>query len=419
MYMRQFLGLALAFILLPVILKVYPKVFKGKKAPLGPILILTGLIIALVGGLPFGTMGDSFVRVFTTFSTLQTLIVVVEIGVLGSILKKYGILERIVRALEQLIPSKKALIMILPGIMGMLPVPGGAFLSAPFVDQLGTELKMSGEQKSVVNLYFRHFAMFVLPYNTTILTIGSVMPELNIYSLIGLNLGFIAVLLGGAWFFYVRTAPDVKAEQSGSKGKALLDVLKYMSPIYMAMVFNVVFGFDMYISVFCCILLTFFLIGKDKSEYLQSAIAGFGVDTLLMLVGVYFMQNIVKNLDFVMSSVGTLLVGDSILTFILIVPLVGLAFGLSTGISMVPLGILLPFIAGMGLTGMTQTVYAFYILVWSFLGYYFSPFHLCQLLTVKAMGCSSGSVYKEHMKMMPVLSVAAIALFLAYRTIFG
>ena len=163
MYMRQFVGLALAFILLPVILKVYPKVFKGKKAPLGPILIFTGLIIGIIGGLPFGTMGDSFVRVFTTFSTLQTLIVVVEIGVLGSILKKYGILERIVRALEQLIPSKKALIMILPGIMGMLPVPGGAFLSAPFVDQLGTELKMSGEQKSVVNLYFRHFAMFVLP----------------------------------------------------------------------------------------------------------------------------------------------------------------------------------------------------------------------------------------------------------------
>jgi len=418
MYMRQFVGLILAFILLPVILKVYPKVFKGKKAPLGPILVLTGLIIALVGGLPFGKIGDSFVRVFTTFSTLQTLIVVVEIGILGSILKKYGILERIVRALEQLIPSKKALIMILPGIMGMLPVPGGAFLSAPFVDQLGTELKMSGEQKSVVNLYFRHFAMFVLPYNTTILTIGSVMPDLNIYSLIGLNLGFVVLLLAGAWFCYVRTAPDVKAEQSGSKGKALLDVLMYMSPIYMAMVFNVVFGFDMYLAVFCCILLTFFLIGKDKSEYLKSAAAGFGVDTLLMLVGVYFMQNIVKNLDYVMSSVGTLLVGDSILTFILIVPLVGMAFGLSTGISMVPLGILLPFIAGMDLPGMSQTVYAFYILVWSFLGYYFSPFHLCQLLTIKAMGCASGDVYKQHLRMMPVLAVGSVLLFLGYNMLF-
>ena len=416
--MRQFVGLILAFILLPVMLKMYPKVFKGKKAPLGPILCVTALIIGTVGGLAFGTIGDSLVRVFTTFSTLQTLIVVVEIGILGSILKKYGILERIVRALEQLIPSKKALIMILPGIMGMLPVPGGAFLSAPFVDQLGTELKMSGEQKSVVNLYFRHFAMFVLPYNTTILTIGSVMTDLNIYTLIGLNLGFVAILLLGAWFFYVRTAPDVKAEQSGSKGKALVDVLKYMSPIYMAMVFNVVFGLAMYQAVFCCILLTYFLIGKDKSEYLRSAAAGFALDTLFMLVGVYFMQNVVKNLDVVMSSVGDLLVGQSILGFILIVPLVGLAFGLSTGISMVPLGILLPFIAGMDLPGMSRTVYAFYILAWSFLGYYFSPFHLCQLLTIKAMGCDSGDVYKQHLRMMPVLAVGAVLLFFGYNMIF-
>ena len=60
MYMRQFIGLALAFILLPVMLKVYPKVFKGKKAPLGPILMITALIIGTIGGLPALTMADSF-----------------------------------------------------------------------------------------------------------------------------------------------------------------------------------------------------------------------------------------------------------------------------------------------------------------------------------------------------------------------
>ena len=416
--MRQFAGLIVAFLLLPVMLKCYPKVSGGKKAPLGPLLCLTGLIMAVIGGLSAGVMLDSLKRVFTTFSTLQTLIVVIEIGVLGSILKKYGILERIVHALEQLLPSKKALIMILPGIMGMLPVPGGAFLSAPFVDSIGTELGISGERKAVINLYFRHFAMFILPYNTTILTIGSVLDSINIYSLIGLNLGFVVFLLGGAWFFYIRTVPDSRSPRQGSRGQALLDVLKYLSPIYMAMVFNVVFGLQMYQAVFLCILLTFFLIGKDKSEYLKSAAQGFALDTVLMLVGVYFMQNVVKNLDVVMSGVGGMLVGDSILSFMLIVPLVGLAFGLTTGISMVPLGILLPFIAGMSLPPMTMTVYAFYILVWSFLGYYFSPFHLCQLLTIKVMECPSGEVYKQHLRMMPVLALSSMALFLLYRMIF-
>ena len=119
-----------------------------------------------------------------------------------------------------------------------------------------------------------------------------------------------------------------------------------------------------------------------------------------------------------MSGVGGMLVGDSILSFMLIVPLVGLAFGLTTGISMVPLGILLPFIAGMSLPPMTMTVYAFYILVWSFLGYYFSPFHLCQLLTIKVMECTSGEVYKQHLRMMPVLALSSMALFLLYRMIF-
>lgn len=414
--MRQFVGLIIAFLMLPVILKAWPKVFK-KKAPLGPVLMITGLIMAVIGGLGLGTLGTALTKVFTTFSSLQTLIVVIEIGILGSILKQYGILDKIVKALEQLIPSKKALIMILPAIMGALPVPGGAFLSAPFVDSLGNELRISGERKSVINLYFRHFSLFVLPYNTTLLTITSSLPDINLGHFILINLPFVVIQMTGAWFFYVRTAPSVKAPRTGSKGKAALEVLKYLSPIYMALVFNMVFGLDMYLALLLCLVICFFVIGSDKSQFLPAGVKGFSIDNALMLVGVYFMQNVVKSLDVVMASVGGLLVGDSVLVFMLIVPLVGLAFGLSTGLSLVPMGILLPFVLAMNLSPAGQLAYGFYILVWSYLGYYFSPFHLCQLLTVKAMGCPTGPVYKEHIKMMPVLCAASAVLFLLYRGI--
>lgn len=414
--MQQFIGLIIAFVMLPVILKAWPKVFK-KKAPLGPVLMITGVIMAVIGGLGVGVLGKSLVKVFTTFSSLQTLIVVIEIGILGSILKQYGILDKIVHALEQLIPSKKALIMILPAIMGALPVPGGAFLSAPFVDSLGSELGISGERKSVINLYFRHFSLFVLPYNTTLLTITSSLPDINLGHFILMNLPFVAIQMTGAWFFYVRTAPTVKAPKSGSKGKAALDVLKYLSPIYMALVFNMVFGLDMYLALLLCLVICFFVVGSDKSQFVPAAVKGFSIDNALMLVGVYFMQNVVKSLDVVMAGVGSLLVGDSVLAFMLIVPLVGLAFGLSTGLSLVPMGILLPFVLAMGLSPAGQLAFGFYILVWSYLGYYFSPFHLCQLLTVKAMGCPTGPVYKEHIKMMPVLCTASVVLFLIYHTV--
>ena len=42
--------------MLPVILKAWPKVFK-KKAPLGPVLMITGVIMAVIGGLGFGVLG--------------------------------------------------------------------------------------------------------------------------------------------------------------------------------------------------------------------------------------------------------------------------------------------------------------------------------------------------------------------------
>ncbi len=415
--MRQFAGIIISFILLLVMLKGYPRISGGKKAPLGPVLFITGLIMGVIAGLPFGTMTGAAVDIVTTFSTLQTLIVVVEIGVLGNILKQYGILEKIVKALEHLIPSKKGLVMIMPAIMGLLPVPGGAFLSAPFVDSIGTELKMSGDQKTAVNLYFRHISMFILPYNTTMLTICSILPAVSVYAVIGLCLPFGAALLGGAYLFYVRSAQNVKVEGAGLSGGALRDVLWYLSPIYMALVFNTVLDLDMYIAILFSILLTFFMIGKDKSKFVETVIKGVSADTLIMLGGVYYMQNIVKSLDVVMASVGGVLVGQSILGFMLIVPIVGLAFGLSTGLSLVPMGILLPFVAVMDLPAMTQTVYAVYILIWSFLGYYFSPFHLCQLLTIKYMGCDTNRVYRQHLKMMPVLAVVGMALFLIYNAV--
>lgn len=414
--MRQYIGVVIAFLLLPVELKLYPKIFK-KKAQLGPVLCLTGLIMAAVAALPIGRTLKAFTDVFTKFSTLQTLIVVVEIGVLGNLLKQYGILEKIVSALEKLIPSKKVLIMIMPAIMGLLPVPGGAFLSAPFVDSIGNDLKMGGTTKSVVNLYFRHCALFLLPYNTTMLAIASTLPEINVYHVIALNLAFVAVMELGAYFMYVRPCVTARNENLSGRGQAVKEVLMYLSPIYMALVFNTVFGLQMYQAIFLCILLTFLLKGKDKSQFLKHAAGGLSVSTLVMLVGVYFMQNVIKSLDIVMAGVGGVLSGSSMLTFMLIVPVVGLVFGLATGLSLVPMGMLLPFVAGMGLSPLAQAVYAFYILVWSFLGYYFSPFHLCQLLTIKYMGCDSGPVYKKHAKMMPILAVTAVLLFSLYNMI--
>ena len=63
------------------------------------------------------------------------------------------------------------------------------------------------------------------------------------------------------------------------------------------------------------------------------------------------------------------------------------------------------------------SLYTFFVFIWSFMGYYYSPLHLCQLLTVKYMGCATWPVYKEHLKIIPWLFVSSYLLFYLYQWI--
>ena len=183
---RQFLAIAVAFSLMPFWTK--------KKLGFGPMLIITGIILSLLAGLGPQTVISNFISVFTTPSTFKTIIIVVIVGMLGALMKHYGILDRIVESLKELISSQKTIITVLPAVIGLLSVPGGASLSIPFVDRIGEDMGMSGEVRSVINLSFRHISMFLLPTSTSIIMVTTVLPDVNLYGLIGMNLGFVILM---------------------------------------------------------------------------------------------------------------------------------------------------------------------------------------------------------------------------------
>lgn len=405
--MRQFAAILIAFALMPL--------WNKKKLGFGPTLLITGLILSAIAGLSAQTVLDSAVRVVTTASTVQTIIVVLLVGVLGNLLKTYGILDIIVDSLKQLISSKKAIIMVLPAVMGLLSVPGGAYLSAPFVDSIGGEIGMKPEGRAVVNLSYRHIAMFLMPFTSSMIFIPTVIPQVNIYSLIALNLGFVVVMQLGSYFMYLRGIPAQKSQPTGSRAQAVKNLLIYLSPIYMVVVFNAVFNIPMYISTALCVALTFLL--RPKKDFLKVALGGVSVSTMTMLMGVYFVQNIIKNLDEVMATFSQLFQNSAGITVLLTISCAAVLFGITTGLSLVPMGIILPLVAALSISPEQMLVYTFFVFVWSFLGYYFSPLHLCQLLTVKYIGCSTGAVYREHAKLFPYLAVASYLLFYLYSMI--
>lgn len=410
---RQFLAIAVAFSLMPFWTK--------KKLGFGPMLIITGVILSLLAGVTPMTMVNNFISVFTTPSTLKTIIIVVIVGMLGALMKHYGILDKIVDSLKELISSQKAIITVLPAVIGLLSVPGGASLSIPFVDKIGEDMGMTGEIRSVINLSFRHIAMFLLPTSTSIIMVTTVLPDVNLYGLIAMNLGFVILMQLTSYLLYIRKYPDVRSDKtSANKLASFKNLLVYLSPIYMVVVFNGVFGIEMYISAILSLVIILILWGlRDVKDYAVTAYKGISTSTFTMLVGVYFVQNTIKSLDQVMDGFVTLFNNASGFSVLLVIAFAAVLFGLTTGLSMVPLGIILPLVNNLPLTANVKLIYCFFIYIWSFLGYFFSPLHMCQLLTVKHVGCGNGPVYREYSKLIPCLAVYSFVLFYLYMFIFA
>jgi hypothetical protein len=184
-------------------------------------------------------------------------------------------------------------------------------------------------------------------------------------------------------------------------------------------VFNGLFGIEMYISAILSLVIILLLWGmKNIKEYAQVAYKGISISTFTMLVGVYFVQNTIKSLDGVMNGFTDLFNNASGFSILLVIAFAAVLFGLTTGLSMVPLGIILPMVNNLPLTVNMKLVYCFFIYIWSFLGYFFSPLHMCQLLTVKHVGCGNGPVYKEYSKLIPCLAVYSFVLFYLYSFLF-
>lgn len=120
--------------------------------------------MGLIAGFNLMQLFGAMVQVITVFSTFNSVLTIAGVGILGLMFRRYDPLELIVENIGKLVHSVKITAMLLPAMMGLLPVPGGAMLSAPMTDAIGERLLLSPERRVSVNLAFRHTVFMVIPY---------------------------------------------------------------------------------------------------------------------------------------------------------------------------------------------------------------------------------------------------------------
>lgn len=400
--MREILAVLIGFSLIPILTKKKVQTF------------ISIMAAALVMGLLAGLSIDSWISVLKStlldFKKIQQYLTVVEIGALGVVLKKYNFIDKIIHALNKVVSNKKISIMLIPALIGLLAVPGGAIMSAPFVDKLGEEIGIDKSKRAVINLIFRHISMQIMPYSNGLLMMALLLPQVNVYTVIAFNLIFVVIYCVIGYFMYINNIPTALEENvvenrgSGNFTADLIELLKYTSPIYFAVLLNIIFKVPFYIGVLFNFLLVYLM--NPTKTFISDVISGVNFRVFLTMVGVYLIQGTIGQLSDFNSMLVSLLQNQSTL----IISIIGIAaiFGLSTGYQPTSLGVILPVLATLPLSVTRMAALGHIVYVWSFVGYFFSPLHLCQLFTIEYMCIDNGVVYKRYKKFIIALVVAVL-----------
>jgi hypothetical protein len=364
--------------------------------------LTTAIVLGVVSGIGMSSFFDAVTGIFKNPSSQNTILVVTMVSILGGVMKHYGILEVIVDTMQKVIGSKRNIITIIPAMVGFLTIPGGAILSAPFVNRIGEEIDLSPPRRAAINLVFRHLAMFLLPFSTSIIIVPTILPDFSIPFLILLNSVFVAGIVITGYIMFLR---DIRLEQVGAKERNLKNILKlalYISPIYVCVIITGITGMPFYLTMFASLLIVYIL--GNKKDFLKTMVKSINYKIVITVTSVLIMQStIMKMTDMLEIFNNIFKASDNFLTIMLVLLITSTFFGFMTGYKVAALAITLPLIAQLNVSYEMVHVYVYVATGCAFIGYFFSPLHLCQAFTVQIMNVSTLDLYKEYRLYAPIL----------------
>ena len=103
---------------------------------IGLILLIASVATGLLFGLTLQEVAFEAVQAVVDPLTLRLIIIVLLITFLGQILRSTLQMEGLIRSLSNLLIDRRWLLALLPMLIGLLPMVGGAMFSAPMVEEV-------------------------------------------------------------------------------------------------------------------------------------------------------------------------------------------------------------------------------------------------------------------------------------------
>ncbi len=319
---------------------------------------------------------SSIIYRLTEPSTIVLAIIVALIPVIGGILNETGEMDSL---LQNLRIGKKLFLMFSPALIGLLPMPGGALISAPMVEKAGNG--MPDDKKAAVNVWFRHILYLIYPISSAFI-ISTKAANLNLYAPIPyLMILFIFSLLIG-YLFFLR-GPSEKLRYEGAF--SLKGLLQPLTILLIAPLIDIILKTFVRLPVkevatliaVATSLVLAIIVERDKPSLIRrAAIKAKPWNFAFMMFGIMLFIGVFKD-----SGISELFRNQP-MSFESIL-LLGFALGFVTGRVVTPAGIVFPIsLSAFG----SISPYIFSLIYFGiFLGYLLTPVHPCISLTIEFM----------------------------------
>ncbi len=344
-------------------------------------------------------IGEEILNTLTDSSILLLALSVGMIPMIGGVMETSGLMDDLV---ENLRMKKRLFLAFSPALMGMLPMPGGALLSAPIIKKGGKGV--SNDRKSAVNVWFRHLLLLIYPLGALLAT--TKMAGLDLYlAILYLIPGFLLMLVLG-YLFLLRDV-EGKIEYGRFKPKKLaiaLGIILAAPLIHLSLMMfdNAIPEVYLLIGVSISLALALYFGRTGLNGIKNVSLKMKPWNFALIIIGMFLFLNIFEASD-TPGVIASLAVSKAILLVV-----IGAILGFATGRVQVPVSILLPiYFSKYGVEAMMALPFA--LMFFSiFMGYIISPVHPCISVSLEYFRSS----FKDFLKNMMIPT--AMGLFVAF-----
>ncbi|MBE8540346.1 DUF401 family protein [Geoglobus acetivorans] len=370
------------------------------------IIIILALIkfeisLAVLAGalfLALSTNPESIEMALTDVFTWKLVAIVILAHSIGYAMEITGMLDKITDSVFSL--SGKYSVAIIPMLIGLLPMPGGALVSAVMIKELIQKLKIGAEKAVFINYWFRHVWVTFWPlYPNIVIAMGIL--SVNYLQIASSTFPIlISMIAAGAVFLRIKS--------NAVKSKANFENLKYMYPVLLIVFFAVLTG-----DLLAALLISFIsIILANKAFSKVGHVLGKAFDwkIIVLVIGVMIYKSAIQVSGASQSFYSEVLsfsnpyVASFALTFLI---------GFATGIELSYTSVALPLLTSF--TGVGEIIRSHVLLVFlgGITGVILSPMHLCLVLTAQYF---KADLYRVYRYLIPA-SLISMLISLSFLTV--